>query len=57
MGAYMVNDDDLKQRLLDEVYAGAFCGKMPAMWMDEDRIRKADEKELEKIAKEYGIRR
>lgn len=50
-------DNDLRQRLLDEVYAGAFCGKMPAMRMDEDRIRKADEEALEKIAREYGLKR
>ena len=33
------NPDDLRQELLDDVYAGAFSGGMPAMLLEEDEIR------------------
>ena len=45
--------EELRSKLLSEVYAGAGAG-MPAMILDESRIRNADADELEKIAKEYG---
>ncbi len=45
--------EELRSKLLSEVYAGAVPG-MPAMILDESRIRNADADELEKIAKEYG---
>lgn len=45
--------EELRSKLLSEVYAGAVAG-MPAMILDESRIRNADADELEKIAKEYG---
>lgn len=53
---HFTENEDLRKELLDEVYAGAFAGGMPAMLLDEDRIRKADEKELSEIAKEYGLK-
>ena len=47
--------EQLRKELLDEIYAGAFAGGLPAMLLDEDRIRNADEEELIKIAREYGL--
>ena len=46
--------EELRQKLLEETYAGAFAG-MPAMLLDEDRIRQADEEELLEIARERGL--
>ena len=46
----------LRQKLLDDVYAGAFAGGTPAMLLDEDEIRSADADELRDIAKGYGYR-
>ena len=48
------NTEDLRQKLLDDVYAGAFAG-MPAMLLEEDEIRKADDEELEEIARQHGL--
>lgn len=45
--------EDLRKELMDEAYAGAFSG-MEAMLLDADEIRRADEKELEEIARQYG---
>ena len=53
---HFTENEDLREELLDEIYAGAFAGGMPAMLLDEDRIRKADEEELNEIAKEYGLK-
>ena len=47
--------EKLRRELLDEIYAGAFTGGLPAMLLEEDRIRKADEEELIEIAREYGL--
>ena len=49
------NTEELRQELLDEVYAGA-CSGLPAMLLDEDDIRRADGDELEQIARRYGLR-
>ena len=49
------NPDDLRQKLLDDVYAGTFAG-MPAMLLEEDEIRNADDGELEEIAKRHGLK-
>ena len=49
------NTEELRQELLDEVYAGA-CSGLPAMLLDEDDIRRADGDELEHIARRYGLR-
>lgn len=46
--------EELRQTLLDEIYAGAFSG-MGAMILDEDRIRNAGVEELEELAREYGL--
>ena len=45
--------EELRRKLLDDVYAGAMSG-LGAMILDESRIKNADADELEKIAKEYG---
>ena len=45
--------EELRKKLLSDVYAGSFAG-MPAMILDESRIRNASKEELENIAKEYG---
>lgn len=45
--------EELREKLLSDVYGGAFSG-MPAMLLDESKIRNADKDELENIAKEYG---
>lgn len=50
------NPDDLRQKLLDDVYAGAFSGGMPAMLLEEDEIRNADDEELEEIARRHGLK-
>lgn len=50
------NPDDLRQELLDDVYAGAFSGGMPAMLLEEDEIRNADDEELEAIARRHGLK-
>ena len=47
--------EELRRRLLEEIYAGAMAG-MGAMILDEDRIRRADDKELREIAAQYGYR-
>ena len=45
--------EELRKKLLADVYAGSMAG-MPAMFLDENRIKNADSDELKKIAKEYG---
>lgn len=47
------NTEELRSKLLSDIYAGAISGT-PAMMLDESRIRNADASELEKIAEEYG---
>lgn len=47
-------EEELRQKLLDEIYAGAFAGGMPAMLLDEDEIKNADGEELRRIARRYG---
>ena len=49
------NSEDLRWKLLDDVYAGAFAG-MPAMLLEEDEIRTADDEEPEEIAPRHGLR-
>lgn len=50
-----MDTEELREKLLTDVYAGA-CSGLGAMLLDEDRIRKADEDELQEIADQYGIR-
>ena len=45
--------EELREKLLDDVYAGAFSG-MPAMILDESKIKNASEEELEEKKKQYG---
>lgn len=49
-----MNTEELRRRLLEEVYAGAAAG-MGAMLLDEAAIRRADEEELREIARRYGL--
>ncbi|MBM6871432.1 hypothetical protein H7U37_10210 [Pseudoflavonifractor phocaeensis] len=51
----MNDTEDLREKLLADVYGGAFSG-LGAMLLDEDRIRKADEEELKEIASQYGYK-
>lgn len=55
MKTYSQNPDDLRQKLLDDVYAGA-CAGMSAMLLEEDEIRNADDEELEEIARRHGLK-
>lgn len=50
------NSEDLRQKLLDDVYAGAFAGGMPAKLLEVDEIRTADDEELEEIARRHGLK-
>lgn len=50
-----MDSEELRKKLLTDVYAGA-CSGLGAMLLDEDRIRSADEDELQEIAEQYGIR-
>ncbi len=50
-----MDSEELREKLLTDVYAGA-CSGLGAMLLDEDRIRSADEDELQEIAEQYGIR-
>lgn len=56
MKPYGQEKEDLRKKLLDDVYVGAFSGGMPAMLLEEDEIRKADDEELEEIAKRHGLK-
>ncbi|MBM6830376.1 hypothetical protein H9X85_09105 [Anaerotignum lactatifermentans] len=53
MGKHDSDTEELRSKLLSDVYAGTMAG-MPAMILDESRIKNADAEELKKIAKEYG---
>lgn len=50
-----MDTEELREQLLTEACAGAFSG-LGAMILDEERIRKADDEELQEIAAQYGIR-
>ena len=52
---YDQNTEALRKALLEEVYGGASAG-LGAMLLDEHEIRQADARELEKIARRYGMR-
>lgn len=47
--------EELRQKLLDDLYAGA-CSGLGAMILDADRVRRAGPEELEQIARQYGLR-
>lgn len=49
-----MDTEELRRRLLDEIYAGAFAG-FGAMILDEREIRYASDEELREIARRYGI--
>ena len=46
-----ISEEELRELLLAEVYAGAFSG-LGAMLLDEDRIRNAGAEELEELAQD-----
>ena len=46
--------EDLRQKLLEEIWSGALSG-LGAMLLDEDRIRRAGPEELAEIARQYGM--
>lgn len=52
MGSY--DTEDLRDKLLSDVYAGATAG-MPAMILDESRIRNASDEELKKSRRNTDI--
>ena len=54
LGSNDADTERLRRKLLDEIYAGAFAGGMPAMLSDESRIRNASAEELKEIARQYG---
>ena len=45
--------EELRQKLLAELYAGAGMG---AMLLDEQRVRRGGQEELERIARQYGMK-
>lgn len=45
----------LRQKLLAEIYAGAGTG-LGAMLLDEQRVRQGGREELERIARQYGMK-
>ena len=47
--------EELRQKLLDDIFAGA-CSGLGAMVLDADRVRRAGPEELEQIARQYGLR-
>lgn len=47
--------EELRQELLDEIYAGAFAGGYPAMLLDEEQVLNADKEELLELAGQYGL--
>lgn len=47
--------DELRQKLLNEIYAGAFAGEFPAILLDEGQILNADDEELLALAERYGL--
>lgn len=49
-----MDTEELRQKLLEEIYAGAVAG-MPVMLLDEYEIRHAGDEELRRIARRYGL--
>ena len=47
--------EELRQKLLAELYAGAGAG-MGAMLLDEQRVRRGDQEELDRIARQHGMK-
>lgn len=47
--------EELRQALLDEIWAGAASG-LGAMFLDEEEIRRAGPEKLEQIAWRYGMK-
>lgn len=51
-----MDTEELREKLLTDIYAGTFAGGMGAMLLDEDRIRAADDEKLRKIAAQRGLK-
>lgn len=47
--------EELRQKMLDEIYAGAFIGGLLAMLSDEDKILYASTEELLELAEQCGL--
>lgn len=45
----------LRQSLLEEIWAGASSG-LGALLLDEEQVRRAGPEELERIARQFGMR-
>lgn len=45
----------LRQKLLDEVYAGAFSNRLSAILLYEETIRKAGAEELQALARQCEL--
>lgn len=56
MGIYETDTEELRKKLLDEIYSGAFAARFMAMILDEDEIRHADKDKLIRIAQRYGMK-
>ena len=50
-----MSQEGLRQKLMDELYAGAFSG-LGAMLLDAEQVRRAGPEELEELARRYGIK-
>lgn len=50
-----IETEQLRQEILDDIYAGAFSG-MPSMLLEEDKVQNASYEELKTIAERYGIK-
>lgn len=49
------NTEELRQSLLEEIYADAASG-LGAMLLDEEKIRQAGPEELADLARQHGIK-
>ena len=55
MADLCLSDEALREKLLDQVWAGASAG-LGAMLLDEEKIRQAGPEELLALARQYGIK-
>lgn len=49
-----MDNETIRQALLNEIYAGAFAG-MPAMLTLEEEVKTADTERLMTLAEQFGI--
>lgn len=50
-----MNTEELREKLLRDVYAGSFSG-LGAMLLNEKEIKEASDEELRRIARKHGYR-